>query len=186
MMVPVNKRVADLITWSRTLLAPIFLWLGVTHGQDAVPIVVVFMILNWTGDSIDGVLARRGSNFVHTWIGDHDLEVDMAISVGLLAYLTAADLIAFQATALYLLLWLLLFWRKGMTRSLGMLFQAPIYAWFIFVVIRDAAPYGLLILAWIFAALLVTWPKFPKVIVPNFLDGMRATLEKYREDRPDS
>lgn len=182
MMVPMSKRVADLITWSRALLLPLFMWLGFAHGQEALPAVVVLMILNWTGDSVDGVLARRGSAFVHTWIGDHDLEVDMAISGGLLGYLVAADLIAYQAAALYVLLWLLLFWRKGLTRSLGMLFQAPIYGWFIFVVIRDAAPYGLLILAWIAAAILITWPKFPKVIVPGFLAGMRATLKKYRDD----
>jgi phosphatidylglycerophosphate synthase len=184
-MVSVNKRLADLITWARAFLVPLLLWLGLAHGQDALPAVVVLMIADWTGDCFDGVLARRGPQLVHTWIGDHDLEIDMAISGALLAYLSAAGLIAYPVAILYLLLWLLLFWRKGLTRSMGMLFQAPIYGWFIFIVIRDATPYGLLLVAWIAAAVFLTWPRFPKVIVPGFLAGIRATLQKYRDGGAD-
>lgn len=182
---PRTKQLADFITWSRALLAAIFVWLGFSRGEEALPAVVVLMIANWTGDSVDGVLARRSPVPVHTWIGDHDLEVDMVISCGLLAYMTAAGLVAWQVAGLYMLLWLLLFWWKGIARATGMLFQAPIYGWFIFVVVRDAAPYGLLIVAWIAAAVIITWPRFPKVMVPGFLRGMRAALRSYggREDR---
>ncbi len=45
------------------------------------------MIANWTGDLLDGRIARRSRMVDHTWIGDHDLEVDMAVSTGLLVYM---------------------------------------------------------------------------------------------------
>ena len=177
---PRTKQLADLITWSRAFLAPLFVWLGFSKGQEALPVVVVLMIANWTGDSVDGVLARRSPVPVHTWIGDHDLEVDMVIACGLLAHMTAAGLVAWQVAGLYLLLWLILFLSLGLARALGMLFQAPIYGWFILVVVRDAAPYALLMVGWILAAVLITWPRFPKVIVPGFLAGVRDSLREFR------
>jgi len=136
------------------------------------------MIANLTGDSIDGPLARRSPDSPQTWIGDNDLAVDMFVNAGLLAYMTAAGLVPWPAAGLYILSWLLLFWWRGVVYVFGILFQAPVYAWFIVVLLRDAAPYSLLIVGWLLAALILSWPKFPNVMIPAFLDGLRDLINR--------
>ncbi len=174
----VSKQVADLITWARALLVVWLPWLGISQGAKSLPLVIILMIVNWTADSIDGVLARRSRIQYRTWIGDHDLQVDMLVSVGMLGYLSAASLILWQVGTIYILLWLVVFWRFGMLHVLGVLFQAPIYGWFGVLVIREVPQSGLWIVAWILAAIIVTWPKLPRVIVPEFLRDLRNFINR--------
>ena len=54
-----TKQLADLITIGRALLFVVYIWLGISHGAEALPLTVVLLIANWTADSIDGPLARR-------------------------------------------------------------------------------------------------------------------------------
>lgn len=180
---PTSKQVADIITWSRTLLVPVFIWLGFAYGPDALPAVAVLMVVNLTADSIDGPLARRSPDSPQTWIGENDLAVDMFINAGVLGYMTAAGFIPWQVTGLYALLWLLLFWWRGGAYVLGILFQLPIYVYFLYVLIRDAAPYALLFIGWILVAMIVSWPKFPKVMVPAFLNGVADMIHRRRHPR---
>jgi hypothetical protein len=77
-----------------------------------------------------------------------------------------------------MLLWALVFWHWGVVPALGMLFQAPIYAWFIYVALRQVPVLGGLMILWILCAVLVTWPKFPNVIVPGFLAGMHRAIRR--------
>jgi hypothetical protein len=174
----VAKQVADLITWARALLTAWLPWLGITQGAKSLPLVVIFMIINWTADSIDGALARRSRIQYRTWIGDHDLQVDMLVSLGVLGYLSAASLIFWQVGTIYVLLWLVVFWRFGLPHVLGVLFQAPIYGWFGVLAIREVPQAGLWVVVWILAATIVTWPKFPKVIVPEFLRDVRNFINR--------
>jgi hypothetical protein len=174
----VAKQVADLITWARALLGVWLPVIGISQGSRSLPLVVVLMIANWTADSIDGALARRSRIQYRTWIGDHDLQVDMLVSVGVLGYLAIASLILWQIIAIYILVWLVVFWRAGMLHVLGVLFQAPIYGGFIVLSIREVPQTGLWVVVWILAAIVVTWPKFPKVIIPTFLSDMRDLLSR--------
>lgn len=168
-----SKQLADLITWFRALLAPLLIALGLTAGTDALPAVVWFLIADWTLDSLDGPLARRSGLVRHTWVGDHDLEIDMFFSAGLLGYMAASGLVGWQLTAIYLLIWLVVFWRLGIIHVLGVIFQAPIYGWFLYAAIRDLPQIALWLLGWIVAAIIVTWPKTHKVIIPRFLSQVR-------------
>lgn len=168
-----SKQLADLITWFRALLAPLLILLGLTAGTDALPAAVWLLIANWTLDSLDGPLARRGDLSRHTWVGDHDLEIDMLFSAGLLGYMAASGLVGWQITLIYLLIWLVIFWRLGIVHVLGIIFQAPIYGWFLYVSIRDLPQSALWLVGWIVAAIIVTWPKTPKVIIPRFLNQVR-------------
>ena len=126
---------------------------------------------------MDGPIARRSRVYYHTWIGDHDLQIDMTVSVGLLIYLLGAGYVSWWLGALYLLVWALFFLRIGVTPAPGMLFQAPTYFWFIWVTVRDATGLGLLFILFILIALILTWPKFPQVMVPGFLEGMRMAFQ---------
>lgn len=143
-------------------------------GAEGLPLAVTLLIFSWTSDSLDGPLARRSRRHSSTWIGCHDLEFDIAVSGGLLIYMALAGFVGMPVVAVYVLVWALIFWRWGSARSLGMLVQAPIYGWFISVAIRNAWAAGQWLVVWILGAVLITWPRFPKEIIPEFLKGMRS------------
>lgn len=167
----VAKQVADLFTLSRAMLVIIFAWLGLAQGREALPAAALLLVYSWTSDLLDGPIARRSRVYYHTWLGDHDLEVDMSASVGVLIYILAAEYVSLWAAGIYLLFWLLIFWKWGLQRSPGMLFQAPIYAGLIVISLKDAFYYGLLQVFWILSAVIVTWPRFPREVIPGFLAG---------------
>lgn len=174
----VAKQVADIITFLRSLLIIIFPWIALTEGSNSLPWAAALLTADWTADSLDGTLARHSSLKYHSWIGDHDLEVDMAVSLGLLLYLLISGFVKPTVAILYLLLWSFFFIRAGLPRSLGMLFQAPIYAWFIYMALLHHPLAGVLLCAWIMAAIVLTWPKAIDEIIPGFLAGMRQFLSQ--------
>jgi len=177
----IAKQVADLITMSRGFIAFFLAGLGLFAGREELPLAACVMIADWCGDLMDGPIARRSRVYYHSWIGDHDLQVDMTVSVGLLIYLLGAGYVSWWLGVIYLLFWILFFLKLGVSPAPGMLFQAPTYFWFIWVTLRDATGLGALIILFILTALILTWPKFPKVMVPGFLDGMRRTFQPLRK-----
>jgi hypothetical protein len=173
----VAKQVADLMTLSRGIMAFLVAGLGLFVGPEALPLVACIMIIGWCFDSLDGPIARRSQVYYHTWIGDHDLQVDMTVSVGLLIFLLGAGFVSWWVGVIYVLAWAIYFLRFGLTPAPGMLFQAPIYFWFIWMTLKGAPGFGALIIVFILAAMIITWPKFPRVMVPGFLAGMRKAFK---------
>jgi hypothetical protein len=175
----VAKQVADVITTLRALIALLLIWLGETLGADGLPLAVWAMLADWVGDAVDGPIARRSRVKYDSWIGSHDLEVDMTVSVGLLAFLLLAGYIDMWVAVGYILVWGVGFWRYGgIPRSYGMLFQTPIYAWFIYIAIRDASGSAWLIPIFIVVVIVLTWPRFPETVIPGFLAGLRKGQEQ--------
>lgn len=168
----VAKQVADIVTSLRVLLAFCLVYLGLTQGAAGLPIAVWLMIADWAGDFADGRIARRSRIQYHTWIGDHDLEVDMIASMGLLVYMSLSGFASLWVVLVYVLMWGMYFWRQaGIPRSQGMLFQTPIYAWFIWVALNQAPRAGWAIVIFIGFVLASNWQYFLKVVVPGFLSG---------------
>ena len=178
----VAKQVADLITVARVLIAPLLVGIGIAKGPASLSLAVWLMIADWTGDLADGILARRSSLQYRSWIGDHDLEADILVSFGLMIYLLVVGFVEIPVVGVYLLFWALIFWRWGFHRSLGMLFQAPIYFFFLVVSIREAPRPGLWILAWMLSVTVLTWPKAIVDTIPGFLEGMRSAIQAYKRD----
>lgn len=176
-----KKHLADLITGSRLLVAVYYVWLGLSAGAAGLRLAGWLLLANWSGDSVDGALARCSRPFYHTWIGNHDLEVDMLVATGLLAFLVAAGFLPAPWAGGYFLLWLAIIAVLGIPRSLGMLAQAPVYGYFIAVALHHAPVVGWSLVAWILIALAITWPRFPREIVPGFLGGLQNLG---RHDRP--
>ncbi len=177
------KHVADFVTFIRSLLAIVFIWLGWSHGAQALGLAVYLMLADWIGDVLDGFLARRSRIHSHTWIGDHDLEVDIIVSAGLLGYMILAGYVDWQIGIGYLFLWILIFWHWGYIRSLGMLVQAPIYFWFIYIAICEPPNRGWWLIAWIAIIVVITWPRFPQQVIPNFLESLRG-IKKEPTSKP--
>ena len=179
----VAKQVADLFTLSRAMLLIVFAWLGLTRGSAGLYVAALLLIYSWTSDLLDGALARRSSVYYHSWLGDHDLEVDMSASIGVMIYLLAAGYVSLRVVGIYVLVWLLIFWRWGLQRSPGMLFQAPIYAGLIAASLRDAFYFGLLQVFWVSGAVIVTWPRFPREVIPGFLAGFSVLKSKNKNTK---
>jgi hypothetical protein len=104
----------------------------------------------------------------------------MLVSVGLMIYMQISGFINGAVVLGYILLWLIIFLSYGNIRSLGMLFQAPIYAWFILIAMRESPTIGVWLIAWIAAAIVISWPRFPNEIVPGFLGGLRDVSNRSR------
>ena len=172
------KQVADILTIFRAFLGLGLVWLGLTEGAGGLGKAVIIMIIDWPGDAIDGRIARRSKDLYHSWIGDHDLEVDMAVSCGLLVYMITAGFVNPWFASAYILIWTIIFWRWKNIRVLGMLSQAPIYAYFVYISLVVVPNIGVWILVWMLFAIILTWPQFPRSVVPGFLDGMREFLIK--------
>lgn len=169
----VAKQFADLLTCARLLLGCGLVWLGISRGKEGLEVAVWAMILDWTGDILDGPLARRSQRKYPSWWGDHDLEIDMAVSVGLLVYLLVSGWINIWLVLGYLFYWAVIFWYIGIPRSLGMLFQAPIYALFIFLAYVQNPIVARWLVVWLVGVVVITWPRFPQVVIPQFLTGLR-------------
>ncbi|UCC61700.1 MAG: CDP-alcohol phosphatidyltransferase family protein [Anaerolineae bacterium] len=189
-----TKTLADLLTAVRFCLAGFILWLGVKGGAEALPAVVVTLILCWLTDLLDGPLARRDPSKRRTWIGDRDLEVDMSVGLAVLAYLTLAGYLALKAAIGYVVVCAAMLWYFW-SPQLGWAVQAPPYAGMIYTALRNAPRYGLMLVAYVALLIVATWPRFPRVMVPQFLEGMRnlgraeaadeaapVELEAYLED----
>ncbi len=174
------KLVADLITAARALLGVMMVWLGFTQGRDALPGVVMLMLLDWTGDFVDGGIAKRSRSPRRTWVGDSDLYIDLLVSIGLGIYLVAAGFVGFAFALSYILFWMLLLWRFGLDRNLLMLVQAPIYLWLILITLRLAPQMGTWLVLWVLAATLINWRRFSQHIVPQFVSGMTSLWRKRR------
>jgi hypothetical protein len=169
------KHVADLVTFARAILAFGLVWLGCSQGADGLKLAVYLMLVDWTGDVLDGALARRSElKDHHTWIGDHDLEVDITVSAGLLGYMVLAGFIDWRIAALYLLVWLFIFWHWGYIRSLGMLIQAPIYFIFIYIAIREPPYAGWWLTGWIMLMVIIFWSRFSTEVIPGFMENLRG------------
>lgn len=167
-----SKKLADLLTALRALAASILAGLGLFADQSSLGTSVYLMLVCWTSDYFDGMLARRSTKIHHTWLGDHDLMIDMAAAFGLLIFLTGVGFLAPALSLTYLVIWLFIFWRYGISKPTGSLFQAPIYGellWLAATREPEAATWAFL---WIPLAVLLSWRRFLFEIIPEFLHGI--------------
>jgi len=170
------KLVADFITAARGMLGFVMIWLGLTQGADALPIVITLMLLDWTGDFVDGTIAKRSRNPRQTWIGSSDIYVDLFVSIGLGIYLIEAGFVGFVLGFWYILGWILILWRFGLDKNLLMLAQTPIYLWFIITSLRVIPESGIWMVIWVLIALTINWKRFSQDIVPKFIHGIASML----------
>ena len=167
------KITADLLTWMRLVLALFTPWLGYFWGGDALAAAMILLMVCWFTDVIDGALARKEPNRQQTWIGASDLVVDVSVSIGVLGYLAVSGYVQVAVAFSYILLAGLLV-AYFESRGLAMLAQAFPYAALLFFSLRDAPVIGVLAVIMLLLAVMFTWPRFPKQVVPHFLEGMRS------------
>lgn len=167
-----SKKLADLFTALRALVASTLAGLGLFADQSSLETSVYLMLVSWTSDYFDGMLARRSTPSRHTWLGDHDLMIDMAAAFGLLVYLTGVGFLSPTFSLTYLVVWLFIFWRYGISKPTGSLFQAPVYGLLLWLASTRAPQAAIWALVWIPLAVLLSWRRFLFQIIPEFLHGI--------------
>jgi cardiolipin synthase len=168
-----TKTLADTLTSVRFLLAFYLLWLGWQKGPEAIGSAALALLVAWVTDVLDGPLARRDPRGIRTWIGDRDLEADMAVALGVWIYLTFAGFLSLWLAGIYLVAASVALVRLG-SDQLAWAVQALPYGAMIWTSWRTAPEYGLLLVAWIGLVIVATWPRFPRQTVPEFLNGVRG------------
>jgi hypothetical protein len=174
------KGIADLITLIRALLGIFLVWLGFMYGSESLPQAVLVMLLCWTGDLFDGGIARLNRPFRRSWLGDHDLEVDIFVSLGLGLYLVGAGFIPWTIALAYVMVWAIIIWWFGADKNLLMLVQAFIYLDFIWTAVTINPQTGVWLVVWILVITILNWRRFSTRVVPEFIQGMRSVWHGHK------
>jgi phosphatidylglycerophosphate synthase len=78
------KFLADALTALRVVLAALMGWVALTrHDPEGFRIIVWLAIVAFITDWLDGPIARRTQDGPQTWLGYHDFEVDLTVTVAL-------------------------------------------------------------------------------------------------------
>jgi len=170
---------ADALTLTRALSGAVLVWLGWALGAAALPWALATLVFAWTTDILDGALARRDPNPRQTWVGEQVLLFDVWVAVGVSGYLAFAGYISPLAAGAYLICaGLVAAYLRS--KAFAKVVQAVPYAMLVLIGLLDAPLFGLLALAWIVLAITITWPRFPREQVPEFLAEVRDLLRNQR------
>lgn len=166
------KLLADSLTLSRFLIGFWIGFIGLSQGRMGLPSAILWLIIAWFTDILDGFFARISKVNYQTWIGAHDLYADMTVSFGVLLYLTFSRFISVFISIIFLIITLLGLWAFP-SEQLAQGFQAIPYAIMIYTAFRNLFNYGVLIITYLIFLIVITWPRFPKEKIPEFLNGMK-------------
>jgi phosphatidylglycerophosphate synthase len=179
------KKLADLLTGLRFILAALIAYTAWTSAPEgAIGTMVLLTLLAWTSDVLDGPLARAAPDHRPTWLGTHDLEVDLSLALALAGALAAwrgapAALIAGVIVA-GAIGWLA--FRSLAPVNLGM---GLIYGLFMLMAWRADPMLGGIMLAWILAAALVFQAR-ARAQVAGFLRACRDIVAGLSHSTPGS
>ncbi len=161
------KKIPDLLTLSRGLIAAAILALGLVErlgllGQSALTTVLLLTMLGWTTDIFDGRLARKYDK-PPTWVGEKEFAFDMAMVFAGLCYLVLSRFIPFVPAVIYVMV-AAAFMAYFRSKMVTMSFATPLVA-LPLVVAYFEAPHALIwFIVWIVAALAFDWRRFTGVV----------------------
>lgn len=168
------KRVPDLLTASRGVIAAAIISLGFV-GPGALQAVIVLTMLGWTTDILDGRLARRYRK-PPTWIGEREFVFDMLLVFSGLCYLVMAGYVPFIPAAAYIAVaavCIAYFRLKSVTMS----FATPLVALPLVVAYISARQAAWWYLIWIAAVLILDWKRFVGV-VQEFIENAKGIARR--------
>lgn len=165
------KTIADILTAGRAILGLLLIYTGILYKADGLAFATVTLLSAWITDILDGPIARRDTREITTWIGEHDLEADLIVALGVWFYLGLAGFISPIWIITYLVLAIM---AMFITRSIyiGWLVQVIPYGSMIVVSVMFARPYGIVIITYLLFILVLTWPRFIHQKVPDFVNGL--------------
>jgi len=170
-MIKRTKPIADALTQARVVLGLCIAILGFWRGREALPQVVLAVILSWLTDLLDGPLARRDPEREQTWIGEHDAEADLSTSVGVTFYLMASRHLAAWLGIVILLLTLGLWFLR--CHQLAWPFYALPYVALTSVALKAATLLGWAMIAYVASVAVLRWRRLRTEFLPEFFGAAR-------------
>jgi hypothetical protein len=172
------KKIADMLTASRGLIAGIIVLLGF-GGRAALPAVIALIIIGWTTDILDGKIARHArakapshDSFENSWLGEHDFTIDMIMVFASFVYLVFAGFISPELALGYILLAaLFILWSSG-SKSVTELFAFPLVALPLIIAYSEESWIAYVYIGWVILALILGWQRFTGV-VREFIDDVK-------------
>lgn len=171
-----GKQIGDLLTIVRGLLGIGIAALGLMGGKNALPVVVVALVLAWLTDLLDGVFARLDPDPQPSWLAGHDAKADMAVGLGVMAYLAFSGYVPLWLGALIIALALAV--RIWHSRGLAFPFYAISFV-FLGVAIWQQQPNLFLIIGlYLLIAFLLRWRRLRDEYLPEFFEALRSLRRK--------
>jgi len=177
-----TKPLADMLTIARAILGLCIAGLGWLQGEEALPAVVSAVIVAWLSDLLDGPLARRDETARVTWVGEHDAEADLAISLGITVYLVLSGYLAAWMGA-GLVLATLFLWCVH-SHQLAWPFYAVPYVILLWIAFGDTPIFGWLAVAYLGITLLLRWRRLMDEFLPQFFSAV-SSLRRARSSHAD-
>ncbi len=171
------KLVADILTTLRFFIGLYIVRFSTLEPNEGIPLASSFLWIAWVTDLLDGPISRLDPRKAQKFIGKHDLTADVTVSLGCWLFLTFSNLISPFIGFGYILLGMFLLWYFK-SEYLAWAFQAPPYGMMILFALKYAPTYGMFLIVWIIIVVIVTWPRFPKYTLPEFLGGMKALFKR--------
>ena len=170
-MIKRTKPIADALTQARVVLGLCIAILGFWRGRDALPQVVLAVIVSWLTDLLDGPLARRDPERTQTWTGEHDAEADLTTSAGVTVYLVASRYLAVWLGVAILLATLGLWFLHS--HQLAWPFYAMPYAVLASIALRAATVLGWALIAYVASVSVLRWQRLKAEFLPEFFDAVK-------------
>lgn len=98
---PRLKVIADLLTYSRLVIAMSIIIVGITMGRAGLSTALLLLLIGWLTDAVDGTLARRDTQSKQTWIGDNDIIVDVLLASSMIVYFSLSGFISIWISLCY-------------------------------------------------------------------------------------
>lgn len=173
------KRVADILTATRLVLAVAIIFVAVFAGQKRTGLmdtVLLLVLVGWTSDMFDGRLARKDTTDTKTFIGEADLAVDLILDVAALFFFAAAGFVPWIWVAGYLALAavLILIWTNV---TLTSILELPVLALHPVLAFIFTRYMGWFFLGWMGMAMIVNWHRMWDWIHLYFA-GMKSALRR--------
>ena len=138
--------------------------------------VVVALVLAWLTDLLDGVFARLDPNPQPGRLAGHDAKADMAVGLGVMAYLAFSGYVPWWLGALIIVLALVV--RIWHSRGLAFPFYAISFV-FLGVAIWQQQPNLFMIIGiYLLAAFLLRWRRLRDEYLPEFFEALASFRRK--------
>ncbi|MBU1670870.1 MAG: CDP-alcohol phosphatidyltransferase family protein [Actinobacteria bacterium] len=161
--IPARKRVADMLTASRLVIALAVITVGLLFGREAVGIVLMLILIGWTTDVVDGQLARSLETPVQSRIGDNDLAVDLVLDLAGYIYFIACGFLAPVWSLGYLLAACIIvsFVR---TRRIILILEMPLLMITPIIAFTQLNWVSIIYVAWLLGILAYNWSRMISII----------------------
>ena len=98
------KTLADILTAGRAFLGLMLIYEGIIYRADGLAVAAITLLAAWITDILDGPIARRDTRGITSWIGEHDLEADLVVALGVWFFLGLAGFVSPFWVVIYLII----------------------------------------------------------------------------------